>query len=254
MKIAWCIYGQPRLFRKGYDNIKAFLDNNSNVECDFFIHSWFDESLIGQYYTSSQYRQISQSELYIGSDTDTAILQIYAPKSHIFEKPRDFDISHLHGSIMYESTNEHQKNNINNCMSNIYSKYKVNQLLQEYIATKNTYYDLIISTRFDYLNTLLVDLQTLNPNKLNIIPSHSSKIILNDNYVIASNDIFNKYSHAFANIELFVNNATIMDICSGYTGSTAFVPEVVMFANMAYYYNYRVCYFIEQRDDMLNFI
>jgi len=37
IKIAWCLYGQPRFLLEGYNTIKNFIKNH-NV--DFYYHTW----------------------------------------------------------------------------------------------------------------------------------------------------------------------------------------------------------------------
>jgi hypothetical protein len=47
MKIAFCLYGQPRLFRKGFENIKEFCILNSDHEFVFFsIHGMMKNLLV----------------------------------------------------------------------------------------------------------------------------------------------------------------------------------------------------------------
>ena len=37
MKIAICLFGQPRLYETGYRNLKGLIDNNKEHEFDFFF-------------------------------------------------------------------------------------------------------------------------------------------------------------------------------------------------------------------------
>jgi hypothetical protein len=253
MRIAWCIYGQPRNFEEGYQNITKFInnENNKNHKFDFYIHCWFDESQANQYYSSS-YR--NENNLLIISNTNTTILELYKPVDFLFEKTKIFNTEILNNSLIDINTIQPlRKHNYSNTLSNLYSKFKVSKILNQNINDSN-YYDLIISTRFDYLNEFIINLDTIDKSKLNIIKLTDSRMIINDSYIITNLSIYNKYSEAINNLDKIINDTHIMEKCITYTNSFEFIPEVILFANLIYYYGDNIVNITSFRNDMLNFL
>lgn len=258
MKIAWCIYGQPRNFEEGYNYIKKFInnENNKNNIFDFYIHCWFDKKQINQYYHASTYRNIDKNELLIKDDTDKRIIELYKPIDFLFEENKIFTTEIFEKSLNVATTENVEKNiysnKYSNILSNLYSKFKVNEILNNNINSSNNY-DLIISTRFDYLNDFIVNLDTIDKNKLNIICLDNSRIIINDSFIISNLKIYNNYSNAFNNIEKFIDNQEIIKKCSIYSKSTEFVVENILCMNLLYYYDDNIVNIINYNNDMLNF-
>lgn len=64
VKIAYCLYGQPRNFIEGYKNIKKFVEKH---DVDFYYHTWTlpDENM---FYSHSGYRNIQKEELKCDKD------------------------------------------------------------------------------------------------------------------------------------------------------------------------------------------
>ena len=250
MKIAWCLFGQPRLYKNGFINILNFINKYPDIQFDFFFHCWFDEKEIGNYYDHS-YRNPSRDELLIKPNTDIELLNLYKPKKYLFEKSKTFNTNPIQNSKIHQSTKAHEQKNYNNVLSNFYSKYTVNNLLQEYINNNNEKYDLVISTRFDYLNNIVVDIKNINQNKLNIVHTNEQRIILNDSYIITNPNLFDIYSKAFINLSNIINNIDILNEGTKYE-TTNFVPESLLTLNLIYS-KIDVINTIEKRKDMLNF-
>ena len=62
MKIAICLYGQPRDYKNGYKCINNFIKNNSENTYDFFFHCWIDDNIK---YEISPWRKIDEKTLFI---------------------------------------------------------------------------------------------------------------------------------------------------------------------------------------------
>jgi len=203
MKIAICFYGQPRLYNKGYETIKNLMEENKECEFDFFFHSWFDKNMVGKKYSYSHYRVIPDDELLIRENVDKELVNLYKPKKYLFETPKEFNSEIITNSKMYKCSKEKEKNNLSNFLSCVYSKYKSNQLLQEYIKETNNKYDFVISMRFDILKPINLKLSKLE-NKY-IYNCMNDRIILVDHFVMSNPDIMNLYGNTYVNIENFVN-------------------------------------------------
>lgn len=264
MKVAWCIHGQPRLYLQGFQKVKEFIEKNPEVEFDFFIHGWFSESEAGGYYSFSDHRYINKDDLLILPNADKEIIDLYKPKSVLFEKSQDFDTQFLYGSLLDQSSPYDQKHKrFNNILSSINSKAKANAILQEYmLKNKEVQYDLVMNTRFDYTNDYVVDLKSVRPDRLSIIlnrvyNTQSHEFILNDSYVIGGLNIIDNYNQCFYNIRNFMNDEIFKERClKNHHYYYCINPETLMLLNMMY------CFpdvenpldMIDIRDDMLHFI
>lgn len=76
VKIAYCLYGQPRNFLEGYKNIKKFLEN---YDVDFYYHTWILDNE-NEKYIISQYRDIPIECLKYDRDIISKINLLYNPK------------------------------------------------------------------------------------------------------------------------------------------------------------------------------
>ena len=136
MKVAICLYGQPRLYELGYKNISNFIKSNSDVEFDFFFHTYYSDELVGTYYECSNWRQINRDELLIKANIINTLIELYKPIDYMYEKPIDksyYDNLNIEKSLMFLlSKNSVKNSNYNNTISNIYSKYRVSSIFEKY--------------------------------------------------------------------------------------------------------------------------
>lgn len=171
IKVAYCFYGQPRLIHRGYRNVNALIERFDKTHTfDFFFHVWYDPQLVGQCYTSSNYRNIPKDELVIQNNTMDELVKLYSPKKCEVECPHQFELpdEFANSNIMKRTTGK-QIQNVNNTLSNLYSKYKTNEILNTYCAETGANYTLVISSRFDFLNTIdNIDLHAINPKKYTV--------------------------------------------------------------------------------------
>jgi len=87
MKIAVCLYGQPRNFEIGH----KYLSNSlKDYEVDYFIHSWFDKSEVGKQLIKYSDKKGEVLDT-IKEDTEDRILHLYKPKEYVIEKQRVFE-------------------------------------------------------------------------------------------------------------------------------------------------------------------
>lgn len=252
MKIAVCIYGQPRFYKHGYMYLHELINKYPTYTFDFFIHCWFSESDVGTQYTHSYYRNVDENELIVKPDVDKEIVELYHPKMVEFEPVRTFDVSFIYGSLIDKNTTERQRSNYNNVLSSSYSKLRVNQILQTYMNTNNETYDLVIATRFDYLNDFIVDLPSIDKSKLNIIhcPTHFN---INDSYIITNPQIYNDYSQTYNNLEHLINDENLKQMYLKYSIYYEFVPENIILLNLLYLHGEKIMACVEMRHDMLQF-
>lgn len=184
MKIAYCLYGQPRNYLEGFKYIKEFLDRNNkdkNLEVDFYYHTWITDD--NKPYESSKYRFINPTELLMPKHLLKSLNELYKPIRFCFDKVKDFDGEKYKNTIIYKNTRN--KNNINNILSQYYSRNRVRNLLLDQIEKNNKCYDFVITSRFDVFFKLLnVNLHELDKNKMYVSNMHKPSFLTNDNFLI----------------------------------------------------------------------
>lgn len=196
MKVAVCLSGQPRNYKKSFQTIKnSFL---SELDVDFYFHSWNDTE-----YKSTDFGNGGHKYSFKPSEFDK-LIGLYQPVKYSIENPILFDASGFKCPIWRQP--------LNNTMSMYYSIYKSFNLVYEIER-----YDYIIRSRFD------VDFSVFNP-KLNgvlQIPKwHNDERVLNkglhDAFAVGTAEDMKTYSSLFSYIISYVSNdERYMEFLSG---------------------------------------
>lgn len=216
MKIAICLYGQPRDYKNGYKCINNFIKNNSENTYDFFFHCWIDDNIK---YETSNWRKIDEKTLFIENQNivKNDINQLYKPIDCLYEPPLDknneeilIHIEYIRKSKAYINSNHNTKNNIYNTFSQIYSRNKVKDLFENYITNTKTNYDIIISTRFDCLDfPTNLKLLNIHKNKIYKLSIYKHRYIIPDNFLIIPPEIYINWFNMYKNIKNLINNDKI---------------------------------------------
>lgn len=177
MRVALCLYGQPRKLEQGYKYIKEQIIDV--FEPDVFLHTWDSKE---DYRVSPWRYPISATPLQNIND----IYQMYKPLSSLIEPARIFDVdTSLPG---YLKASPAQQRNASNILSQIHSRQMVRDILFAYTRDNNITYDFIIATRFD------IKIQELPLPQEQIIffsDLHMDRpTIFNDNLVICNQQDF----------------------------------------------------------------
>jgi hypothetical protein len=236
MKIAICFYGQPRLFKQGFEIIKNFIDCNNEHSFDIFFHTWYDKNLVGQHYQCSPWRNIPQSQLLIDNNLIDNLIELYKPKKYLYESPITFDLTNIKNSKMYNESSDVIKTCTNNTISCIYSKYQVSKLLQDYITETDEKYEIVISIRFDILKKLDFKIEEMLNQKINTM-NVLSRLYISDHIIITNYELFLQYSNTYENLDNILENINykkyLDDIKCGYQ----FVVETLVTANLLIYHS-----------------
>lgn len=224
MKVAYCLYGQPRLAQRGHDNIAAFL-RHQNVSVDFYIHVWHDPEKT--HFDSSPFRAISATELQIDKDTIQFLLEAYRPVSCLIERPRTLSVPGIQKSIMFQNSDDITRTNLNNALSQMYSKQRVRDLL----SPKAHEYDLVIASRFDFVNPIRLDLTTLEKDKLHVADFRLPQAIFPDNLVVCNPDMFLRMFNAYADLERIMNDQALHHKMQRYGEQAVLITENILFAS-----------------------
>ena len=139
MKIAVCLSGQPRNFREGYS---YFSQAFASHEVDYFFHHWFHNDETGDpIFILSGGINEGRISWVSEKDTDKKMIELFKPKSCLFEKQKEF--------TDYKYPKEFMKMPTPDALSMFYSRNECAKLFDAYLKENNTKYDLTISTRPD---------------------------------------------------------------------------------------------------------
>ncbi len=182
MKIAILFSGRIHLFQKSYQNIiKNMVQGN---EVDFFV-SYPKNTDINE---TNAFLEKFEPKGFMESEEEYFSIEKYPdPPKHVILKSR------------------------HNMMCMFLNRKNVFQLLQKYIEENNIKYDLVISTRIDFLIHQKLDLKLLI-HKANqeflCIPAGQDCLGLNDRIAMGNMDTMNVYMSCFDSLEYLFENGT----------------------------------------------
>lgn len=158
MKVALCLFGQPRLIKNPYTYQSHHTCIMSKYDTDVYAHSWISKDPIS--FTYSDWGiNMGLSDVQ-PKDAESIILEKYSPKSHCFEFPKTFSLDD-ESRKKVEGLKYYSINNENNLMSHIYSMSKSIEIID-----KDIKYDWVILSRYDNYIESLPDLNYLDKDSL----------------------------------------------------------------------------------------
>lgn len=196
MKIALCISGQPRMYKKGYSELKEYYLDKYDV--DVFIHTWKDKIYKGtEFYPEDKNNKQYEYTKEIFSD----LIELYNPKSILIEDQLKF--------IEPDIISPTWRQSLQNCASMWYSVYKSNELRKHYEVIQNIKYDYVIRTRTDLTFEMpLIDLHTYDPS---VITLHKWKTSYpqstygyKDCFAISGPDAMDKYCSLYNELSYYI--------------------------------------------------
>lgn len=195
MKIALCIFGQPRFLDNQF--IKKFLDEHlySQGDVDVFTHFWFDKN--SSNFKSSDWNHINYLQK---DDTIKCIYETYSPKKILYEPPKNFKnyLDENHFNIL-KKLNYYTENNTYNLLSHLYSFEKSTELVEGE-------YDFIVITRYD---NLILKFPKLNGLKNGFYVTNQYNGNFSD-VIFLSTPNFLEGMKVFSNFKDVVSNLTTM--------------------------------------------
>lgn len=188
MKIALCLSGQPRFLERGYEQLLRHIISKYDV--DVFFHSWFNAELTNTKFSYTIHYP-NRNEKW-RSNLDQIMLDLYSPKLHLFESPKEF---------WFDSNANFELGNTNNC-SMFYSIQKSNELKIEYERIHKFKYDLVIRARTDVLfYNFNLDLNNLDSSSVNVLWTgynlEDGTKIVNDQFAIGGSGVMDAYSSVY---------------------------------------------------------
>lgn len=238
-RVAYCLYGQPRRLYEGHKYIMEFVRSNPDYIFDFYYHTWYVKPENGEVYQASQWRNLSADELKIDENIIDKINILYNPVAYCFDKPIQFHIDQ--SSLIYKNTPPHFKRNINNTYSQMYSRQRVRDIFEKTILENNIEYDYVVTSRFDFLNTITIKLNTIVKNYVYAWNLKGTEYEfhkrIGDNFFITDPPIFLKLSNIYSNLPNLINNTKINQLMNIYGEAHVINPEELITSNYLYYFN-----------------
>lgn len=171
MRLALCLSGQARSFRKAHEYVNKNLLEPFNV--DVFAHTWKHEDSV---------RRLAVFD---------GINELYSPISFAYDYPLDTKMN----SDMNVPNASHPANF---CTSMFYSIYRANDLRVKHEVLNNVKYDFVIRSRYDIALNKKIDFTSLEKNKIYISKDvDGDNPLLNDQFAIADADTMNLYASTF---------------------------------------------------------
>ncbi len=238
MKIAICLFGQPRDYKHGYNCISNLMKLNSEHTYDFFFHCWIDDNVT---YDCSPWRRINKNVLFIENQNvvKEELLEYYKPVSYVFEKPLDKantnvinDMEYIKKSKMYSNGPKSIKDNTFNVFSQICTRSKVKDLFKEYVEKTNTIYDCVITTRFDGEGfPKEFRIPEINKNKIYVSSSSRPRYIILDFFLVIPPEIYIHLCNLYENIKHILDNEEIAVKMNSVNEKMMFNAEEYLLAN-----------------------
>lgn len=183
MKVALCLSGQPRYLDLGYSEIAK---NLLSYQPDIFIHTWWDESMVGKEMILSPHLTYGRKYQW-EENTHTKIMELYNPINIVTEPQREFNI---YPDVDYEKVFPISP------YSMFYSIKRANDLKSNYESKKGFKYDLVIRCRFDIkFDFFNLDLEKIDPNTFYL--NSVADTFPNDQFAISGSDSMDYYSSLF---------------------------------------------------------
>lgn len=160
MKIALCLFGQPRFIKETFPYI--FHNLCEGYDVDVFFHFWFDQDLQNKPYKYGGDGGWEKQR--IDSDAIENSIKLYGPKLYKVDNSKTFSDTNLKTEYCYYPNGEivpwskHWEESdepdyihriVNNIFSQLYSINQVNLLRKEYEYSNNFKYDWIVKCRSD---------------------------------------------------------------------------------------------------------
>ena len=182
MKIALCLSGQPRSYKKAHEYIKKNLLDKYNV--DVFAHAWRPQ--LG--------RMIVFDE----------ISSLYNPVQFIMDEA-------LPETINSDLIVPNASHPANFCTSMFYSIHRANDFRVREEAKKDRKYDFVVRCRFDLALNKVIDFSSLERGKIYVSKDiDDPNALLNDQFAIGDSDVMNIYSMTYMLLRWHASRGTCL--------------------------------------------
>ena len=218
MKVALCLHGKPRDLERGHAVLQRFMKKHTNTTFDVYLHAWTEDR-----------------------ETEQKILDLYKPVSHKFEQQIEFDVEVYKNTIAYKNSDITKEviYDENRCLSNPNKPYVFVILSQRYSRNECqklvlNEYNCVVSTRYDFLNEILFNLEEEDLRKIYVASDHGYRIIFNDNFIVFPYIAYKKISSSYEILFDIYNNSEIESIMKSFNEKLYINSEETLLASLIY--------------------
>jgi hypothetical protein len=251
MKIAIVLFGQPRDYVTGYNNIMNFIKQHTDCSFDFFYHCWTLNE--GQSYNTSPWRKIDKNTLIYKNEIITDLQNLYNPCLCEYENQNQvsFDDSIYKNTIAYNNTSGLALSNIDNTLFHMYSRNKARNLLDTYLKKMDykIHYDFVIMMRFDIGFIPKINLNELNISYTYLSDMHLPRNIIPDIFIITPTKIFLEWFNIYESLNYTLNNKGLYENMLSLNEKLYINAEELIFAKYIFHYKNtdNIKYFIDKK-------
>lgn len=232
MKIAVCLFGQPRDYMRGYNLIKKFIEGqHKNIVFEFFYHCW----LIQPNEVPLTFNDRPEDVTYNTYNPEIVhkLNSLYKPVGFIAEPSMtNFEEIKYKDSQIFKNSNEGLKSKVPAVLSQHYSRNKVRNLLAEHNCT----YDCVIITRFDTDKTLEIDLLSSDTTKIYAADDAPHRTTYApDHFIVCPYNQFLIWFDLYENLNNVLYSDKVVEKFNKYREVYHITPETLMMS--WYYYN-----------------
>jgi len=181
MKLALCLSGQPRSYKKAFEFISRNLLEKFDV--DVFLHTWVGDP----------------SKSFVYDD----ICDLYKPIIASY----DYSLPSNVNAHMRVANGSHPANF---CTSMFYSINLANEYRVKHEVFGAFKYDYVIRSRFDFALNKVVDFGSMEKGKMYVPKDAEGPSLLNDQFAIADSDTMNCYASTFLFLEQHYRNGVVL--------------------------------------------
>jgi len=232
MNIAVVLYGQPRDYKRGYNNIMSFL----NSKADFFYHSWkLNENEV---YKHSPWRALDQNTLVYNEQIITDLKKLYNPISYEIEIQSNitFDESLYVNTLAFNNTKGEKVSNINNTLFQMYSRNKARNLLNIYLNNSKIHYDLVMTLRFDITSMPEINFNEIDISKTYVSDVHCPRKTIPDNCIITPTQVYLKWFNIYDSLHDILDNKELAENVTTLGENININAEELIFAKYIFHY------------------
>jgi hypothetical protein len=236
MNIAIVLYGQPRDYMSGYNNIMKYINKQQACKFDFFYHCWtLNEH---EEYKHSPWRNIDKNTIVYNNTLNAELQKLYDPISCEYENQNNvlFEESLYKNTIAFNNTTGLKINNINNTIYQMYSRNKARNILHNYINIHNIKYDFVMMVRFDIRVMPEINFNELTKNKTYISNINCPRKVISDNCIITSINVFLEWFDIYDKLNEILDNKKISENISNINEELEINPEQLLLAKYIYHY------------------
>jgi len=211
MKVALCLYGQPRFYNSAsYECLKKEI--RDKYDTDIFIHTWFKKDFK---FTCAPWSYLG--EVVMPDNTVSDIIELYKPKKIVVDEPGSIDFSEYDQPITGDPKNDYLTKNMPQMF---YSIYKSHSLMKEYAEENNIKYDFVIKARLDTVVYNLPDFKEFKEGVIYVphMDFLHSRGLITDNFSISDYEIALRISEIYLQLKKYnycsySPESTVSDFC-----------------------------------------